>query len=250
MVVALLALFVACSGAAFAAGSFTASDGTITACRDNKSGVLRVINAQGGQSCSSSKETPITWKDGMTGKVADSDKLDGKDSTDFYAAGSKVADSDKLDGFDSTQLAGFGETAYKAFDLMPDCGGKELLTKTFSVPRETLVYASATTTFDQYQTDASAGMTVDILDASSVTILGSAGSVRESVEDGGGPHRVPLSLQGVIHSRNSTSTPLVLTPGNRYELRITAATDNITTCSAGFVAWENTSLSYLLIGKP
>jgi hypothetical protein len=229
MVVALLALFVACSGAAFAAGSFTASDGTITACRDNKSGVLRVINAQGGQSCSSSKETPITWKDGMTGKVAD---------------------SDKLDGFDSTQLAGFGETAYKAFDLMPDCSGKELLTKTFSVPRETLVYASATTTFDQYQTDASAGITVDILDASSVTILGSAGSVRESVEDGGGPHRVPLSLQGVIHSRNSTSTPLVLTPGNRYELRITAATDNITTCSAGFVAWENTSLSYLLIGKP
>jgi hypothetical protein len=230
MVVALLALLVACSGTGVAAISFTASDGTITACRDNKSGVLRVINAQGGQSCTASKETPITWKDGMTGKVAD---------------------ADKLDGFDSTQLAGSGETEYEAFDLMPDCGGKELLTKTFSVPRETLVYASATTTFDQYETDASAGITVDILDASSVTQLGTAGSVRESVEDGGGPHRVPLSLQGVVHSRGSPSTPLVLTPGNRYELRIFAATDNSRTpCSAGFVAWENSSLSYLLIGKP
>jgi hypothetical protein len=102
MVVALLALLIAASGAAMAAGSFTASDGTITACRDNRSGVLRVI--QSNQTCTS-KETTITWKDGITGKVADSDLLDGKNSTDFYAAGSKVADSDKLDNRDSTEFA-------------------------------------------------------------------------------------------------------------------------------------------------
>ena len=85
MAVALLALLIACSGAAVAAGSFTASDGTITACRDNRTGVLRVI--QSGQSCTASKETTITWKDGITGKVADSDKLDNKDSTDFVGNG-------------------------------------------------------------------------------------------------------------------------------------------------------------------
>ena len=82
MVVALLALFIAASGTAVAAISYTASDGTITACRDNRTGSLRVINVQGGQACSA-KETTITWKDGITGKVTDSDKLDGKDSSDF-----------------------------------------------------------------------------------------------------------------------------------------------------------------------
>src|SRR5215216_7452080 len=132
--VALLALLIACSGAAVAAGSYTASDGTITACRDNKSGALRVIDAAS-QSCVSSKETKLTWKDGVTGKVADSlhadradnatnaanaDTVDGKNASDFYAAGSKVAaaaradqadmatsagDADTLDGKDSTQFA-------------------------------------------------------------------------------------------------------------------------------------------------
>ena len=84
VLVALLALFVAASGTAVAAVNyFTSLDGTITACRDNKTGLLRVIDI--GQSCTTSKETPITWKDGITGKVADSDKLDGKDSSAFAA---------------------------------------------------------------------------------------------------------------------------------------------------------------------
>ena len=81
MVVALLALFFAASGTAVAAISYTASDGTITACRDNKTGVLRVI--QSGQSCTASRETTITWNDGITGKVADADKLDGQDASAF-----------------------------------------------------------------------------------------------------------------------------------------------------------------------
>src|SRR5215204_5381936 len=104
MAVALLALLIAASGAAVA-DIPSRWDGVITACRDNKSAVLRVIDAEGGQTCGS-KETEIAWKDGFTGKVADSELLDGYDSDHFYAAGSKVADSDKLDGLDSTQFMG------------------------------------------------------------------------------------------------------------------------------------------------
>jgi hypothetical protein len=120
ILVALVALLIAASGAAVAA--IPSSDGTITACRDIKTGALRVIDAPS-QSCVNSKETLLPWKDGIHGTVANSDnsdKLDNKDSTDFYAAGSKVADSahadqadtaasagdaDTLDGKDSTQFA-------------------------------------------------------------------------------------------------------------------------------------------------
>jgi len=107
MVVALVALLIAASGAAIAdiPSLSEGNEGIITACRDNRSGVLRVIDAEGGQTCSS-KETEIAWQDGFTGKVADSELLDGYDSEDFYAAGSKVADSEKLDGVDSTQFMG------------------------------------------------------------------------------------------------------------------------------------------------
>ena len=104
MVVALVALLIAASGAAIA-DIPSRWDGVITACRDNKTAVLRVIDAEGGQTCGS-KETEIAWKDGFTGTVADSDLLDGHDSADFYAAGSKVAGSEKLDGLDSTQFMG------------------------------------------------------------------------------------------------------------------------------------------------
>jgi hypothetical protein len=38
----------------------------------------------------------------------DADKLGGKDSTDFYAAGSKVADADTVDGKDSTDFLASG----------------------------------------------------------------------------------------------------------------------------------------------
>jgi hypothetical protein len=60
MAVALLALLIAASGAAVAA--IPSEDGTITACRHNKSGALRVINAEDGQTCNS-KETQLAWKD-------------------------------------------------------------------------------------------------------------------------------------------------------------------------------------------
>src|SRR5829696_762254 len=130
--VALLALLIACSGAAVAAIP-SLPDGTISACYDKKTGVLRVIDAAS-QTCTS-KEAQLAWKDGITGKVADSlhadkadnatsaanaDTVDGKNASDFYAAGSKVAeaahaeqadtatsagDANTLDGKDSTQFA-------------------------------------------------------------------------------------------------------------------------------------------------
>ncbi len=62
------------------------SDGTITGCRNNQSGALRIIDAEAGQTCKAS-ETQLTWKDGIHGKVADSDKLDGLDSTNFLPDG-------------------------------------------------------------------------------------------------------------------------------------------------------------------
>jgi hypothetical protein len=74
------------------------SDGTITACRDNKTGLLRVIDTADMLQGCSGKETRLHWKDGITGKVADSDKLDNKDSTEFLGANQKAADSDNLDG--------------------------------------------------------------------------------------------------------------------------------------------------------
>ncbi len=88
MGVALLALILAASGAAVAA--IPSFDGTITACRDTKSGTIRVIDAEGSQRCTA-KEAQLRWKDGSTllgknEKAADSDKLDGKESTDFAAA--------------------------------------------------------------------------------------------------------------------------------------------------------------------
>jgi hypothetical protein len=105
MGVALLALLIACSGAAVAA---IPSNGTIAACYAKNSGALRVIDT--GQSCTS-KETQLAWKDGSTllgknEKAADSDKLDNKDSTEFLAKTEKAADSDKLDGKDSTAFLG------------------------------------------------------------------------------------------------------------------------------------------------
>jgi hypothetical protein len=83
MVVALVALLVACSGAAFAA--IPSSSGTITTCYDKGNGTLRVIDPEESQECHST-ETQLSWKDGITGKVADSDKLDGKDSSKFARA--------------------------------------------------------------------------------------------------------------------------------------------------------------------
>ena len=99
--VAFLALLIACSGAAVA--SIPSTDGTITACRDNKSGSLRVIDTQKSQACKAS-ETLLAWKDGITGKVADALHADRADSA------ASAGDADTLDGEDSTRFANSSHT--------------------------------------------------------------------------------------------------------------------------------------------
>lgn len=88
----------------------------ITACRENKSGDLRVIDAEEAQTCGD-KETQLTWRDGINGKVANSDLLDGQEASDFYAQGSKVDNADKLDNKDSTEFLGKTEKAADADKL-------------------------------------------------------------------------------------------------------------------------------------
>ena len=164
--------------------------------------------------------------------------------------------ADQLDGFDSTHLAGFGETAYEQTVVIQPCSEEELLSKTFAVPRETLVYASATTAFFHNAADLSGSIEVNLLDASSGDVLGTVGSVRGSVVNGEFIS-VPLSLQGVVHAGDhesgapysATSTPLVLTPGNQYKLHIVGRT--AMACQNNINgSFHNIALSYLLIGKP
>jgi hypothetical protein len=50
-----------------------------------------------------------TAKFSLDAKAPDADKLDGKNSSDFYAAGAKVTDSDELDGRDSIDFYSAGE---------------------------------------------------------------------------------------------------------------------------------------------
>jgi hypothetical protein len=89
MGVALLALLIACSGAAFA--TIPSDDGTITACRDNRTGVLRAIDAETNQTCRAN-ETQLTWKNGIKGQVADALHADQADN------------ADTIDGLDSSAL--------------------------------------------------------------------------------------------------------------------------------------------------
>jgi hypothetical protein len=55
----LAGLLVLGSGAVTLA-AIPSADGTITGCRDNRTGALRVIDAEAGQSCGS-RETALTW---------------------------------------------------------------------------------------------------------------------------------------------------------------------------------------------
>ena len=115
-ILALLALLVSVSGVAVAAIPAT-GDGTITACydkeaalADNKKGTLRVIDAEAGQTCTA-KETTLSWKDGSTllgktEKAADSEKLDGLDSSSYARFGGRVSR-------DGTHASGSGFSAEK-----------------------------------------------------------------------------------------------------------------------------------------
>lgn len=116
MVMALVALLVATSGAAFAA--IPSSSGTITTCYDKGNGTLRVIDAEDGQTCRST-ETQLSWKDGITGKVANSDKLDGLDSSKFARASLFGSPVKAETGEEVKDDCAVGEVRLFAGDRMP-----------------------------------------------------------------------------------------------------------------------------------
>lgn len=80
VVIALLALIVATSGVAVAA--IPDDDGTVTACL-SPGGTVKVIDAEAGETCPRKHEAVRLASTDAAGKVADADKLDGKDSTSF-----------------------------------------------------------------------------------------------------------------------------------------------------------------------
>ena len=121
MVMALVALLVATSGAAFAA--IPSSSGTITTCYDKGNGTLRVIDPAEGQDCHST-ETQLSWKDGITGKVANADKLDGLDSSKFARASLFGNPVKAQTGDEVKDQCALGEVRLFAGDRMP--GGWQL----------------------------------------------------------------------------------------------------------------------------
>jgi hypothetical protein len=114
-VLAAIAMLAAAGGIAYA--SIPDVGGIVHSCYAKSSGAWRVIDTEAGQTCKSN-EAPVdlysrsgadlafldrTEADGLylgkTAKASDSDKLDGKDSTDFLGVSATAADSSKLGGF-------------------------------------------------------------------------------------------------------------------------------------------------------
>jgi hypothetical protein len=124
-IVAILAgALVTTGGLAYAA--IPDAGGVIHTCYTKSSGAWRVIDTGLGQSCKSNEAALDLYSKGgaealfldqaeadalylgKTAKAADSDRLDGQDSSAFLGATAKAADSDKLDGRDSFRyLKGF-----------------------------------------------------------------------------------------------------------------------------------------------
>jgi hypothetical protein len=141
------ALAVAAATALMAAGGLAYAaipdaGGVIHSCYTKSSGAWRVIDTGLGQACKSNEAAlDLYSKEGAdlaflakTGKAADSDKLDGQDSTAFLGATAKAADSDKLDGRDSFHFvkgfdaglsaghrsAGDNQTTFPSFGYPPE----------------------------------------------------------------------------------------------------------------------------------
>jgi hypothetical protein len=107
----------AAGGLAYAA--IPDAGGVIHSCYTKSSGAWRVIDTALGQSCKANEAALDLYSKGgadlaflaKTGKAADSELLDGQDSSAFLGSNAKAADSDKLDGKDSTDFLGANATA-------------------------------------------------------------------------------------------------------------------------------------------
>lgn len=116
--VALLAVVVVATGG-LAYAAIPDAGGVIHSCYTKSSGAWRVIDSEAGQSCKSNEATLDLYSKGAadlaflprSGTAADSDKLDGLDSSSFLGSSAKAADSDKLDGKDSADFLAANGTA-------------------------------------------------------------------------------------------------------------------------------------------
>lgn len=111
LVAILAGALVATGGLAYAA--IPDAGGVIHTCYTKSSGAWRVIDTGLSQTCKSNEAAlDLYSKDGAdlaflakTGKAADSELLDGQDSSAFLGSSAKAADSEKLDGVDSLRYA-------------------------------------------------------------------------------------------------------------------------------------------------
>ncbi len=117
LVAILAGALVATGGLAYAV--IPDAGGVIHTCYTKSSGAWRVIDTGLGQTCKSNEAALDLYSKGgaelaflaKTGKAADSELLDGQDSSAFLGSNAKAADSDKLDGKDSADFLGADATA-------------------------------------------------------------------------------------------------------------------------------------------
>jgi hypothetical protein len=129
MVVALLALFVALSGVAVA--TIPDSNGTVTICYNSKDGTPRVVDTEAEPQCRKNETKLGLASVDSQGKVANSDRLDGLDSSQLlkndsihtYLVGSKPVQQNSLvraDCPDSDDKALSGGYAFAGSRPRPD----------------------------------------------------------------------------------------------------------------------------------
>jgi hypothetical protein len=118
--VAMLTMVIAIAATASVGWAAIGDGGTVKGCVA-ANGTIDAIDPLT-QGCKD-RQTPVEWYTksgadatflGAAAKAADSDKLDGQDSTAFLGAGAKAADANNLDGIDSTGFVN-GGGSYKRY---------------------------------------------------------------------------------------------------------------------------------------
>ena len=120
----------------------------LTTLLGSRSGAILAIDND--SSATNARALDLRVEEGMAPMVVNSDgkvtnlnadKLDGLDSTGFYAAGSKVTDSDTLDGKDSTEFLGKTEKAADS-DTIDGKDASEIGLRDLRIVRSTSEYNS------------------------------------------------------------------------------------------------------------